>query len=137
MTLLISAIAAILIGLSLTANPAKLVKDIKAKADNSVNVTANTTTNGTIGSQNGTTNIDTETDEKLETNNTANVNEDEGEKQVDKDENHEKAEGHLKVSVFNNRSGKFLKPLIPKVAVDHSDSLEASENVAIKLRKNK
>ena len=137
MGLLFSAIATIIIGLTLAVNPGKLVKDIQAKTITNANVTANTTTNGSIGVNNGTTNIGVETDDKLETNTTANVTEDKDENSEEKDKDRGKAENHEKVSAFNNRSGKVMKALIPKVAVDHSGSLDVSGNETVEVGKEK
>lgn len=131
MALFISAIAAILIGLSVGANPAKLIKDIQVKADSDTKVTANTSTNVDTDSQNKSSNVGMESDEESETNTTANVTDDNDHKFEEKDENHGKAEGHVKVSAFNDSSGKIMMPLVPKVVVDHSGSLDASENVTI------
>ncbi len=137
MGLLISIVTAIVIGLSLTANPVKLVNKIQAKADTDTRVSANTTANGTIGSQKGIANINAKTDDKLETNTTANVTDDKDDNFEEKDEDHGKAKGEVRVSAFNNRSGKFMHPLIPKVAVDHSGSLDASGNLTIGEENNR
>ncbi|MBI3954974.1 hypothetical protein HY338_00895 [Candidatus Gottesmanbacteria bacterium] len=130
MTLLISAITALMVGLSLMANPAKIIKGVQAKTEINSNVTANTTINGSIDTNNRTTNVDVETDEKIETNTTSNVTGGSDDELEVEDDNHEKAESQERVSAENNRSGKHMPTLIPKVAVDHSDSLEESGNIS-------
>ncbi|MBI5732378.1 hypothetical protein HY967_00245, partial [Candidatus Jorgensenbacteria bacterium] len=78
-----------------------------------------------------------ETDEKVETNTTANVTDDSDDRLEEKDENHGKAEGQVRISAFNNRSDKAILPLIPRVAVDHSGSLDASGNLTIGEENNR
>lgn len=131
MTLLISTITAFIVGLSLMVNPAKIIKDVQAKTATNANVTVNATTNGSINTNNGTTNTDVETDEKLETNTTSNVTGGSDDELEAKEDNHDKAGGQERVSAENNRSGKHMPTLIPKVAVDHSNSLEETGNISL------
>lgn len=133
MGLLFSAIATLIIGLTLSVNPGKLVKNIQAKADTNANVTAS----GSITAKNKSADADLETDEKFESNTSANATGDSTDEKEEKDEKQDKAIGHVKISVFNNRSGKVMKPFIPKVAVDHSGSLDFSGNVTIGVEEDK
>lgn len=149
MPILISAVAAIIFGLSLFAGPGKLIKNIQAQTNSTANVSANTTVNGSgdiIGNTTGNTTINSTTDsqnetshhislenvesnEVPETNVTGNISVDvENHKsdQEEKGENKGKAEGHEKDSAYNNRSGKQMPSFIPSVAIKHSVSLDVS-----------
>lgn len=123
MALLFSAIMAIIVGLSLATHPAKLIKDIQAKTETNAKVMANTSLGGRIDTQNLTAKVSKEANAELETRTPSKV-------AGDTDEELE-AKGQVRVSAFNHRSGKFMFPFIPRVAVDHSESLEAVGNLTI------
>ncbi len=129
MGLIISAITTIILGLSLAVNPVKSTNGTQAAA---TNVTANTSVNETQESNNQTLTVNTDTN--AEENITANATDDSKEKDNELQEGSEikgKEKGKLKISAFNNKSGSVMPSLIPKIAVDHSGSLDVSSNTDI------
>jgi len=106
MNFFLSAVTGAVLSLSLILNPAKLIRGVFKQAKAATNIEAKAS---------------------LERAETVTTTSDENEELEVKEEGevHGKAKGQEKISAYNSGSGKVMLKLLPKIAVDHSVSLEA------------